>query len=244
MERILKSLLLVALGLYLYTRLTSGVIEFYIHPRFISLVLLASVGLLIVAASFFLRQQGANEHDDHSHGHDDHGHLSWLGLFVIAVPVILGLLVPPQPLGAAAVGNREVQVGNLSSIAPPRSDERMGLIAGERNILDWLTNFQRNPDDTIFNDAEANVTGFLYRDERFAANEFMLARFVVSCCVADASPIGLIVHSDEAAGFADDQWLQVRGHFLVGKFINAEMPILIADVISPIEQPKQPYLYP
>ena len=243
MTRILKSLLLVALGLYLYTRLTTGVIEFYIHPRFISLVLPASVGLLIVAASFFLRQPPDDGHDHDHEGHT-HGSLSWLGLFVVAVPVVLGLLVPPQPLGAAAVGNREVQVGSLNSIAPPRGDDRMGLVAGERNILDWLTDFQRNPDDTAFNGMEANLTGFLYRDERFAADEFMLARFVVSCCVADASPIGVIVRTADAAAYADDQWLQVKGAFQVGTFINAQMPILMAEEITPIEQPKQPYLYP
>lgn len=240
MERLLKALLLIALGLYLYTRLTSGVIEFYIHPRFIVLVLLASVGLLIVAASFFLRP----ETHDHAQGDHAHHHLSWLGLFVLAVPVVLGLLVPPQPLGAAAVGNREVQVGGLSSIAPPRSDERMGLIAGEKNILDWLTDFQRNPDPTTFNGVEATLTGFLYRDERFAADQFLLGRFIVSCCVADASPVGVIVHTDQASDYAADQWLQVQGHFQAGRFINAEMPILIATEITPIDQPQQPYLYP
>ena len=242
MERILKTLLLTALGLYLYTRLTSGVIEFYIHPRFITLVLLASVGLLIVAASFFLRP----ETPDHDHAHGDHAHhpLSWLGLFILAVPVVLGLLVPPQPLGAAAVGNREVQVGSLSSIAPPRSDDRMGLVAGEKNILDWLTDFQRNPDPTTFNGVEANLIGFVYRDDRFDEDLFMLSRFIVSCCVADASPIGVIVRSDQAGEYAADQWLQVQGHFQAGRFINAEMPILVASEITPIEQPQQPYLYP
>ncbi len=241
MERILKALLLVALGLYLYTRLTSGVIEFYIHPRFITLVLLAAVGLLIVAASFFLRPESNHTHEHAGH---THSHLSWIGLFLLAVPVVLGLLVPPQPLGAAAVGNREVQVGSLNSIAPPRSDDRMGLVAGEKNILDWLTDFQRNPDATTFNGVEANLVGFVYRDERFAADLFMLGRFIVSCCVADASPVGIIVRSDQASDYAADQWLQVQGHFQAGKFINAEMPILIADEITPVDQPQQPYLYP
>lgn len=241
MERILKALLLVALGLYLYTRLTSGVIEFYIHPRFITLVLLAAVGLLIVAASFFLRPESNHTHEHAGH---THSHLSWVGLFLLAVPVVLGLLVPPQPLGAAAVGNREVQVGSLNSIAPPRSDDRMGLVAGEKNILDWLTDFQRNPDATTFNSVEANLVGFVYRDERFAADLFMLGRFIVSCCVADASPVGIIVRSDQASDYAADQWLQVQGHFQAGKFINAEMPILVADEITPVDQPQQPYLYP
>ena len=34
----------------------------------------------------------------------------------------------------------------------------------------------------------ANVVGFVYQDDRFGEDEFMVSRFTVSCCVADAAP--------------------------------------------------------
>lgn len=238
-EKLLKSAIVVALGVYLGSRLLNGTLEFYIHPRFELLVLLAAVGLLVVGASFFLYERNGHEHEGHSHSS-----VSWVGLLIVLVPVVLGLLVPPRPLGAAAVGNREIQVGTLSSVAPPTSDNQMGLIRGEKNILDWLADFQRNPDPAIFNGVEADVIGFVYRDDRFGTDEFMVGRFIISCCVADAAPIGLIVQTADAGIWQSDQWVQVKGHFEKGRFGNADMPILIADEIIATEQPRQPYLYP
>lgn len=238
-EKVSKAAIVVALGAYLGSRLINGTLEFYIHPRFELLVLLAAVGLFVVGASFFLHQEDGHDHDGHTHRT-----VSWLGLLIVSIPVVLGLLVPPRPLGAAAVGNREIQVGTLSSVAPPTSDERMGLIKGEKNILDWLADFQRNPDPSIFNGVEADVIGFVYRDDRFGADSFMVGRFIISCCVADAAPVGLIVQSADAGIWESDQWVQVQGHFEKGRFNNVEMPILIADEILATEQPRQPYLYP
>src|SRR5437016_7131552 len=43
--------------------------------------------------------------DDHGHDHDGHNHgvaPSWPVLTLIAVPLIIGLVVPAKPLGAAA----------------------------------------------------------------------------------------------------------------------------------------------
>lgn len=238
-ERLLKVLALVALGIFLYTRLTSGVILYYINERFVTLTLLAAVGLILIGASYY-RQPDDQAGHDHSH---DHGRLSWIGWLLIVLPMILGFLVPPRPLGASALGNREVDIGTLSSIAPPSSGQQRGLVAGEKNIVDWLADFQRSADAATFRGQEADVIGFVYRDERFAEDTFMVGRFIVSCCVADAAPVGLIVRMPQAASLASDQWVEVNGRFEPGTFDGVEMPILVADVVVETEPPAQPYLY-
>ena len=240
MQRFLKTALFLATGIFLYTRIINGVIGFYINERFVTLTLLAAVGILVVGASYWLRPSSLHNHDD-EHDHHDHG-LTWLGLFIIALPLILGWLVPPQPLGADAIGNREIGIGTLSSVAAPGGNENMGLVAGEKNIMDWLNNFQHQ-DVSAFVGQEAHVIGFVYRDERFTADTFMIGRFVLTCCVADAAPIGLVVQTADAAQFQDDQWIDVTGHFIVGTFAGIEMPILVADTIEETESPAQPYLY-
>jgi putative membrane protein len=245
MQQLLKTALFLATGIFLYTRITSGVISFYINERFITLTLLAAVAILVVGASYWLRPSPPHDHaHDHEHEHDhnhDHG-LTWLGLFIIALPLILGWLVPPQPLGAGAIGNREVDIGTLSSVAAPGTNENMGLVAGEKNIMDWLNDFQRQELST-FVGQEARVIGFVYRDERFTADTFMIGRFVLSCCVADAAPIGLVVQTADAAQFQNDQWVDVTGHFILGTFAGVEMPVLLTDTIIETEPPAQPYLY-
>jgi putative membrane protein len=244
MDRFLKTIILLLMGAFLFMRVVDGTVLYYINQRFVLLTWLAAGGFVLVAASYYLI--GRQSHD-HTHTHDhDHSHLTWAGLLIVALPLLLGWLVPPRPLGAAAIGNREINVGSmgsLASVAPPQSGSVLGLSAGEKNILDWLNDFQRQSDPAVFSGQEAHLIGFVYRDGRFADDTFMVARFTVSCCVADAAPIGLIVQWPDAAGLPADQWVDVTGHFEVGTFNGQEIPILVADEITLTEPPAQPYLY-
>ncbi|MEZ4657849.1 MAG: hypothetical protein R2911_09775 [Caldilineaceae bacterium] len=74
---------------------------------------------MLVAVSYrpVLRQAAgrADAHDadchtpDHvGHDHADHDHsLHWGGLLIVILPVALGILVPPQPLGVSALATRD-----------------------------------------------------------------------------------------------------------------------------------------
>ncbi len=249
----LKALLLIGMGLFLYSRIANGSLYFYISERFASLTLLAVMGLLIVGVSYRFDSEDSvtHEHDDgheqHTHEHDNHGHshaLSWRDALLVALPIFLGIFVPPQPLGAAALANREVSVGTSSSAMPAAIRAAAEKPSIEKNILDWLYDFQIASSPTAFNDEEAQLIGFIFRDERFAEDEFSLARFVVGCCVADASYAGLVVRWPDATLLESDQWVDVRGTFQVGQFGENTMPILIAESVTPTTMPNQPYLYP
>jgi putative membrane protein len=229
----LKALTLLGLGLYLYSRIFTGTLLFYINQRFAWLVMMAGIVLMAVGGSYRYRS-------NHDHAHHAHA-FSWGGVLLIGVLIALGLLIPPKPLGAAAMGNREVNLGTLvssqgNSITPTQ--------AGEKNILDWLIAFQQTPDPAAFAHQSAHLIGFVYRDDRFNGESFMLSRFVVSCCVADATAIGLIVRSPLAASLPGDQWVEVSGHFEAGEFSGKPTPILITEAITRTTAPNQPYLYP
>ena len=253
MKQTIKVILLIALGIFLLSRLLNGTLSFYIHPRFNVLILLTAVGLTALGIGYAIQQrrESAHVHDeDHEHEHaHEHAHshdVSWVGLLLLALPVLLGLLVEPRPLGAAALQNREINVSGsalTSSSAPEGSDLSVIANAGERNILDWLYLFQRSTDPASFNGEEAHVVGFVYRDDRFADTQFMVSRFTVSCCVADAAPIGLIVEWPDTAVLPSDSWVEVSGTLQAGTFNGVEMPVLVADSVTPTETPSQPYLY-
>lgn len=258
-----KTLVLISLGLFLYSRIYTGTLLFYISERFTWLTLLAAIGLLLVAVSYRYRSAQTHDHahdpyhedghdHEHAHAHEpsldhadhQHGHLSWSGLLLLAMPVILGLLIPPKPLGAAAFSNRDVRVESLTSVAPPQGGAVLARQGGDKNILDWLMDFRQQPDPAAFADQEAKLIGFVYRDERFGADTFMVSRFVMSCCAADAAPLGLMVQWPESADLALDQWVEVKGRFQPGEFDGEPMPILVAEAVAPTEVPEQPYLYP
>jgi uncharacterized repeat protein (TIGR03943 family) len=250
MKQTVKVVLLIALGIFLLSRLLNGTLSFYIHPRFNVLTLLTAVGLTALGVGYAIQQRRQSAHvhdDDHEHEHSHSHDVSWAGLLLLALPVVLGLLVEPRPLGASALQNREINIGNdvslVSANAPEGSELSVIANAGERNILDWLYLFQRSNNANNFNGEEAHVVGFVYQDERFADTQFMVSRFTVSCCVADAAPIGLIVEWPDTAVLPSDSWVEVSGTLQAGTFNGVEMPVLVAESVMPTETPAQPYLY-
>jgi uncharacterized repeat protein (TIGR03943 family) len=237
----LKALALVAMGLFLYSRFFGGTLLFYINERFVWLTLLASLGFILVGISYRYRTGPAHDHD---HADHHHARISWGGATLVLLPIVLGLLVPPKPLGAAAMVNRDVSIKSLTSAAAPNSNQVLAKPKAEKNILDWLIEFRSTSDLSAFNGQQAKVVGFVYRDERFGRDQFMVSRFVLSCCAADAAPLGLLVQAPESGSFADDQWVEVTGAFEAGQFAGEAMPILLAETIKPTDIPEQPYLYP
>ena len=242
MERLLKALSLILLGLFLYSRVVGDAIFFYINERFVTLTLLASGGLLLVGASYYLGNR------DEEAGASGPSRARWTGLLILALPFLLGWLVPPRPLGATAMANRELAIGGgpggLRSVSAPADRATAAVFSGEKNILDWLNTFEQTPELEAHVGREARVTGFVYRDERFGPDSFLVARYTVSCCVADAAPIGLVVRAEGADALESDSWVEVSGTFRPGEFAGSDIPVLVADSLTPVAQPEQPYLYP
>lgn len=240
-ETLLRAGILGAIGWFLYSRLLNGTLFFYIHQRFAWLMLVAAMFFILLALVTADQARQSTGHGEHAHAH---GHrVTRAALFLVSLPVALGLLVPPKPLGAPAMGNRELGLGAL--VSAPRGEERELLAPAEQgSILGWLVRFGADPDPEAFAGQEADVLGFVYRDDRFAEDQFMVARFAVFCCVADASPVGLIVRWPEAADLALDGWVQVRGRLGAGEFEGQILPVLVAEEVLPAAQPAQPYVYP
>lgn len=251
----LKALLLIALALFFYSRLANGSIYFYINQRFVAFTLLAVVGLIAVGLSYRLdKKQAATEPDhaggDQQHNPDQAGHnhshsLTWGSVALVLLPIVLGLAVPPRPLGASALANREV---NLSQSSMPAV---VGLVTTpsdlDKNILDWWKVFRSSTDlrkDERVIGQPAQVIGFVYNDERYGPDHFMLTRFTVSCCVADASVLGLVVKVPAGGKLENDQWVEVAGSFIPSNLEAWKMPVLVAENITTIPVPQQPYLYP
>ncbi|MCB0209872.1 MAG: TIGR03943 family protein [Anaerolineae bacterium] len=242
-----KAILLIAMGLFLFSRILSGKLFFYINERFFWLTIFAALGLLLVGISYRYRfVDNAHQHDHHDHDHEYHHHdqLSWIGLMLIASPIVLGLVVPPKPLGAAAMTNRDISIESLTSAAAPESNTILSKPHGEKNILDWIVEFRQASDPAALAGQEVKLVGFVYRDERFADETFMVSRFVVSCCAADAAPLGLVVNWPDSLTLEDDQWVEVAGVLQPGEFEGETMPIVEAASVTLTDVPDQPYLYP
>jgi len=252
LHRSLQALLLMLLGLFIGSRLWSGQITWYINTRFLPLTLLGTVGLLVLARALFVdREQPLDGlHDDaqvHTDGEGEwHGRpagASPWGLLVFLLPLVIGLVVPHRPLGSEALANR-----GLSAIAPLRAGGsnqplQLALAPSERTILDWIRAFNLAEDPSVEEGLPADVVGFAYHDPRLPAGQVLLGRFALTCCVADAMAIGLIVEGDDLGQMVDNAWYRVQGTIHLASLDGQPIPLIRAEQVEEVPMPEQPYLY-
>ena len=243
-ENILKGIILALSGLMFYAKISDGTLNFYINQRFAWLSFVAVLLFLALALTMLYRLierrpvLATPVAALTAHGNN----ISPISLAILVIPALLGLLVPARPLGASAISSKGI--GLIAPDAPQVTQVRRP-VNGTRNILDWLREFQHESDPaSTFKGQAVDVVGFVYRDGRSGENQFWVSRFAVSCCVADAAALGLLVQTDQAKSLKTDTWVRVTGKLSAAEFAGEKLPAIVPEKIEPVAQPDQPYLYP
>jgi len=230
----LKALLLILMAIYYANLLVSGEQYHLIGPRLAWLWLFAVGALILMAGAYSLVRPEIAPSRDNAPA----GARLW-PLLLMAMPMALGTIIPARTLGAEESG----VAGIVTAL--PRAQASRGLISPEqRTTLDWAMAIYDKPEASALDGEAADVIGFVYRDSRMAADQFILARVAVVCCVADAVAVGVVVQSNEGSRFAANSWARVTGTFHSGTLGGKALPVLIADDVAPVQAPEPPYLYP
>ncbi|RAV21076.1 TIGR03943 family putative permease subunit [Paenibacillus contaminans] len=88
------------------------------------------------------------------------------------------------------------------------------------------------------------LSGFVYREDDMQTNQFVVARFQLQCCSADAAPFGVMVEYDRAPSFATDAWVKLSGTLGTTNYGGNEIVVIKAAKIEKIAEPKNVYVYP
>ncbi|RJX40517.1 TIGR03943 family protein [Paenibacillus pinisoli] len=88
------------------------------------------------------------------------------------------------------------------------------------------------------------ISGFVYREQNMASNQFVISRMAMTCCAADSMPYGILVESSRAASYAEDAWMKLTGIIGQTEYDGVEIMRLEALKIEMIEAPNDPYVYP
>jgi putative membrane protein len=186
--------------------------------------------LLTVAASGRL----ASARVDHTEILDPRA--AW-GYGVIVLPVVAVLALPPAALGSYAASRRSSFVG--SSIVTSTDDIATGNlsladIAGALQSKAGMRALARRAG------SEVSLVGFVTRDGGMPADEFILTRFLVSCCVADALSVQMRVVGAPPGKFRADDWVRVSG----AVYPLGNEAIVDASGVTGVTRPEDPYLTP
>ena len=229
----LKAAVMGATGGYLLFVLLSGNAANYINLAYAPLTYLAAALLLLLAAAAAwdgLRSVFSG------HGFD---RVSWIAVGILAIPVILGVLVPSKPLGAAdASGRLNTALGSSSG------DGSLPADTLDWNVLDWVTALRTADDPSELNGLPARIDAFVKHSDEYPPDHFVAIRLFISCCVVDGQFAGIPVQWQGSSDIPTDAWVSVIGEVKVSEFLGESMPIIVASAVEVSEEdPDQPYLY-
>lgn len=115
------------------------------------------------------------------------------------------------------------------------------IVLTEENYIAMTNIIDKKPEKFVGKSIE--FIGFIYREPDFDKDQFVVARFGLSCCVADASVYGTLATLPDAKQYGDDQWIRVSGELTKTNYQDWVLPYLQIRSIEKIEQPKAPYVY-
>jgi uncharacterized repeat protein (TIGR03943 family) len=225
---LVESTLLGCVGVMLLAKAQSGVLVFYIHPRYTPLIVACGLALLVIA--------GARMPAMISHAPEPFRRRGWRYI-LLTIPLLLGTVVPAQPLGA----------GNLSSAAfdavvAPGADSLDDENTHQWNLFQWAVALSVRGDELL--GREADVVGFVYHDSQQPLDGFFVMRYVITCCTADGNGAGVPVVWRGGAALPADGWVRVRGTIGTTMVGDRVAPALLAASVETVLRPKNPYLSP
>lgn len=109
-------------------------------------------------------------------------------------------------------------------------------------FISYYSSINDNP--SSFEGRTIKMKGFVFKEGDFTENQFVLSRFFITHCVADASVIGFLAELDGADQLQQDSWLEIEGGLAVANYHGMEIPKINVTNWKIIEEPEEPYIFP
>lgn len=214
----LITLLYGGLVVYYYS---TGLLNLLVNPIYNKLIL-ASGLILFLLGLYWLKNQ-----KNYKPGHcgEGQGASSQIALLALLItPLLFGILFKPQLLSSASALLRgissDLAVSDFDPVVFAKPTE-------ELTLLEWVRILNLDPEPSHYAGQKLSIEGNVILDENLPENSFHLGRYLLTCCVADARPVGLIVEFDPALYEPiNDSWIRVDGHIKEG-LINGNRQVVI-----------------
>jgi len=110
----------------------------------------------------------------------------------------------------------------------------------DEDFYPWLSELFLNPDQYM--DFTITLRGYVFEDDHLGDKGFLLSRYLITCCIADAMPAGILSVA-EGEPPKKDQWISATGTLELRMVGDQRMPTLNMRHFETIEPLKEPYIY-
>ena len=162
-------------------------------------------------------------------------------LMVLLAIAVFGLIYVPRPFASEAALARGIADPVALTRSQPQRFARQTPPA-ERSLIDWIRTLNVYPEPDAYTGQPVNVTGFVIHPPQWDDNYLMVARFVLTCCAADAYPVGLPVElAGDRSEFPPDSWISVQGEMLTETLDGQRRLVIAPQEVLSVPEPKNPY---
>lgn len=239
----LEALAIAAWGSLMLKYWLTGKLNLLIHPDYFWLAITGGVGFLIVGSLKIWqlwRQRRQNIVPSLQH----------ITLFppgfssaLLLGTAILGLMYTPR----AFTSQTALQRGVTDFLGATRSQPQAfhsSVTPEQRSLLDWVRTLNVYPEPDRYTGQKVKVQGFVIHSNELPPEYLLLSRFVITCCAADAYPVGLPVKLEgESQVYQPDTWLEVEGQMITENIAGKRQLTIQAKSLKNIPQPDNPYEY-
>lgn len=211
---------------------TSGLMLNYVKLGMRPWLLASGAVLCFLGVIGFLRATRAG--GDHEHDHPP-SKAAWL----LILPVLAASLMTPQALGTFAADRQSNVRAEPDADWPPLPEPTNGAV--EMGLWEFtdraFTDKNRSLEGTT-----VRLIGFVSPAEAGSDASFLLTRFAIQCCAADARALQVEIHGKP--GPRAESWVEVTGEWIESESPDEDafaLPALQAKTLVPTKQPKVPY---
>jgi uncharacterized repeat protein (TIGR03943 family) len=239
----LDILAITAWGILLLKYWLTNELNLLIHPNYFGLVIVAAFGLLVISI-FKIKELLQRRRYDMT------ANIQHISLFppgwgsaLLLVAAIFGFIFTPQVFASDKALQRDFSELLGSTRVKPQAF-RASVVPEERSLVDWVRMLNVYPEPDRYQGNKVKVQGFVIHPPELGKEYIFLARFVLTCCAADAYPVGLPVKLKESREqYPPDTWLEVEGQMVTETITGKRLLTIAANSLKKIPQPKNPYSY-
>ncbi len=155
-----------------------------------------------------------------------------LVIVAMLLPVLLVVSLPPSTLGSFSAGRRSSFIGTTGAGDIGSGELTLADVASAQTTPEGERALAKRAGEAV------RFIGFVARFDDTPADEFLLTRYVVSCCVADSAVAQVRVVNVTPGTFDDNAWVEVKGVlYPLGREV-----IVNATSIESVPRPERPYL--
>ena len=225
----------------------TGKLYLLIHPRYFGLTVSAGMGLLLLGGWKIWELWKTRKNQRFTNLENQHISFfppGWSsGLLLISA--LLALIIIPEVFASQTA----LQRGLTESLPVTRTQPqefRSATKPEERSLIEWIRILNVYPEPDAYNGQKVEVTGFVIYPQTLSEQYFWISRFILTCCAADAYPVGLTVKLPDGRSrnkYPQDGWFQVKGTMITDELNGQRKLTILPTEIEPIPKPKNPYSY-